>query len=392
MEDNLFRYMKKNGTLITLFVLFTLIMNKSLTLFFPLFMIEASASTVDASTITVPDAVEQIDDYAFQGCEALDIITIPASVTAIGTDVFSGCAEDFLICSEADSFAERYAMENDIDYQAGTVYRALLIGNTYSHSSSLRLYGTENDVSGMKSCIVQYKGTPYNVRVRTDQDVDGILGNIQTFFGQATKHDVSLFYFSGHGIRVNGELSQVALLGNDGDSFLTADALRTAMDNVLGRKIIIIDACYSGGFVSSISSKGNSSNSEAGTEYLSELDLSSEYFVKDFIHAFSRRGRSALMDRYFVIAAADENEISYEDQQNGITMGVFTSKLIQGCGWDIINRRSQEMFADCNENDVITIQEIYDYTHQELMPLGQHVNVFPENCAWFGLFRKTIPR
>ena len=343
---------------------------------------EAYAADTDIGVVRIPGAVEQIEDYAFQDCPAVEIVIIPDSVEMIGTDAFSGCAEDLLICAEADSLAERYAVANSIDYQSGTVYRALLIGNTYSQNTSLRLYGTGNDVSEMKMCILQYLGTPYDVRIRMDQSADGILQNIQNTFSHAADHDVSIFYYSGHGVHVE---DQAALLGNDGESCLTVNTLRTAMDAILGRKVIIIDACYSGGFVPGM---GEIHSLTAVSNDISDVLHSSESFVHEFVSAFSKRSRGATDNRYFIIAAAAEDEKSYEDQQNGIVMGAFTAKMVEGCGWDIISNRARSISADTNENSVITIQEIYDYTYPQLIALGQHVIVFPDNCKWFGLLRK----
>lgn len=43
------------------------------------------------SSITIPNSVTTIGDYAFWGCEQLTEITIPNSVTAIGNNAFENC-------------------------------------------------------------------------------------------------------------------------------------------------------------------------------------------------------------------------------------------------------------------------------------------------------------
>ena len=43
------------------------------------------------TSVTIPDSVKRIGDYAFDECTSLTSVTIPNSVTTIGTAVFSDC-------------------------------------------------------------------------------------------------------------------------------------------------------------------------------------------------------------------------------------------------------------------------------------------------------------
>ena len=42
-------------------------------------------------SVTIPESVTSIEDYAFSGCSRLISVTIPDSVTNIGSNVFYGC-------------------------------------------------------------------------------------------------------------------------------------------------------------------------------------------------------------------------------------------------------------------------------------------------------------
>ena len=43
------------------------------------------------TSVTIPDSVTNIGDWAFMECEALTSVTIPDSVTSIGDRAFEGC-------------------------------------------------------------------------------------------------------------------------------------------------------------------------------------------------------------------------------------------------------------------------------------------------------------
>ena len=46
---------------------------------------------ISLTSVTIPNSVTSIGDYAFEGCTGLTSVTIPNSVTTIGTDAFYGC-------------------------------------------------------------------------------------------------------------------------------------------------------------------------------------------------------------------------------------------------------------------------------------------------------------
>ena len=53
------------------------------------------------TSVTIPNSVTKIRDLAFAGCSALTSVTIPNSVTEIGDRAFSGCINITQISSEA---------------------------------------------------------------------------------------------------------------------------------------------------------------------------------------------------------------------------------------------------------------------------------------------------
>ncbi|MBQ4143359.1 MAG: leucine-rich repeat domain-containing protein, partial [Thermoguttaceae bacterium] len=69
------------------------------------------------TSVTIPNSVTSIGNYAFFLCKSLTSVTIPESVTSIGNSAFIGCSKDLVIYGKAGSEAERYAKENGIKFK-----------------------------------------------------------------------------------------------------------------------------------------------------------------------------------------------------------------------------------------------------------------------------------
>ncbi len=69
------------------------------------------------TSIEIPSSVTSIGDFAFAYCSGLTSIEIPDSVTNIEKQAFVGCKE-ITICANQNSYAEQYAQEHDIPFQA----------------------------------------------------------------------------------------------------------------------------------------------------------------------------------------------------------------------------------------------------------------------------------
>ena len=248
---------------------------------------EAFLNDTALQIVRVPVGTVQIGDRAFSGCTGLSRIVIPSTVEIMGEDCLTGCAGDLLIVTQKGSAAMAWAQENDVDFQAGTRYRALLVAQSYRTTTAYStLYGPANDVDQMTQCLSRIEGTAYEPFTETDLTADGILSAVQQCFSGAEEQDVSLFYYSGHGRYSDNPALRGALVGSDGRSFVTAAQLRQALDAIPGRKIVIIDACYSGSFISG-GEYGRGTRSAEETP-----ENGAEAFLNAFTEAFSRQSRS----------------------------------------------------------------------------------------------------
>lgn len=346
---------------------------------------EAFAGNSSLTAAVLPDTVREIGPRAFAGCVNLLSIRIPAATEIIAPDALDGIPGPLLISAPPGSAAMRFALNNGLDFQADTVYRALIIANA-GYTDLAELPGTLTDAESVSAMLASFPGTDYSVTVCRDQTAEGILSCIRGVFAGAQAQDVSLLYYSGHGKRSSDASVNGALVGIDG-SLVTAAALRACLDELPGRKIVIADACYSGGLI------GRSADAAANA---------GDAFVSGFISEFvgsgaALRGRSGdnLADNgYYVMAAAHSSEESYEytDRINGVSVcyGIFSWALCLGCGYDLVKQAYTSAAADQDGNGVISIQEAYAEALRNVLKTGaaQSAQVWPAQCVRFGFLRK----
>ena len=71
-------------------------------------------------TVILCDGIEKIEEMAFSGDTSLKSIEIPSSVIEIDSSAFFNTSDDFTIIGTPGSYAEQFAMDNGIPFQAST--------------------------------------------------------------------------------------------------------------------------------------------------------------------------------------------------------------------------------------------------------------------------------
>ena len=121
--------------------------------------------------INIPESTTSIGTSAFARCEALGKIKVPASVTRIGKNTFKTQKCGLVIYCGCGSYAEKYALDNDLEF-AGSDYSSkvtpartykngkiikkcrrcgkTLINRTIPRASTLGLYATEYRYTGSR--------------------------------------------------------------------------------------------------------------------------------------------------------------------------------------------------------------------------------------------------
>lgn len=298
--------------------------------------------------------------------------------------------------------------------EAVGTYRALLIGNTYTGESN-ELPGCENDVDGMRTMLGRMTATPYSVTVKKNIRAEEILSSISSTFGNASYNDVSLFYYSGHGANSLGAdgnpTSYHAALVGTFQTYVSIARLKTELDKIPGKKVIIIDACHSGQFIArdgAVTQVSSSAfNSQVVNLFANENQLSGDVsrtavvLAADGSELLSEEA-PAFIDRagdtnfaksgYYVITAcrSEEKSVSTGYDSNGDGkidryFGLFTYGLCYGNGWNLArNSAISSLNADLNKDSKVTLYEAYVYAKvmaQSHNP-NQTAQIWPENSAF----------
>ncbi len=275
-----------------------------------------------------------------------------------------------------------------------TVYRAFCVGvgdyiyfpDIYGNTD---LPGPNYDVNRVCQTLSQCRfgslPTEFSeIRYTTDWSAtkSAILQGIASIFSEADYNDVSYFYFSGHGIRVNNtsylcptEASYYSPLS----AYISIDELENALSSIPGTKVVFLDSCHSGGFIGK------------GREDITISQEELAFFNEDIINIFSRSESKSLLttNQYKVLTSCH-----YYQECMGISpttpgdfepFGVFTMALCEGCGY------SGSYPADTDLDTMVSLQEAYLYIKlyvQDLsniypyLNIAQDVQVYPDDSAF----------
>jgi len=136
--------------------------------------------------------------------------------------------------------------------------------------------------------------------------------------------------------------------------------------------VIIIDSCYSGGFIG----KGEDSDGFS----VKNLKAFNENIVKVFFSPQNKEKKLLTADCYKVLASCSYNQISNTINFGDNIIGAFTAALLEGCGYNYFP-------ADSDSNGKITLEEAYLYVKDKIsswgnLYLNQDVQVYPTNSTF----------
>lgn len=215
---------------------------------------------------------------------------------------------------------------------------ALVIGNTeYTDPGLAQLTAPSKDVENFAQVLRSKEICNFDdVRVFVNEPSSSVITEIDEFFDQKKPDDLLVLYFSGHGIKdENGSLYLGFKNTNRSrlrSSAIKSDYIREAMDQSRSRRqVLILDCCNSGAF-------------PQGTK----ADIGG---LMGFTKAFQGYGR-------FVLTASDSTQFAWEGNKfiGKTDNSLFTHFLVKGL----------EGEADNNGDGNITVDELYDYSYEQV--------------------------
>ncbi len=253
---------------------------------------------------------------------------------------------------------------------------ALIYGVADYIGTSYDLNYTTNDAQELAD-LLESQGWNVTLGLDFNADMPSVLTDFDDVRSKIKKDDRFIFYFSGHGVQCNLQGGEPSSAESSSDELLALhgslntiagypystskeDVLNAALsDDSLAELLsslncdnvtVIIDACFSGGFLGDgFTYNGISEDFMLGE--FSESFAPAEAF-KMYLN-YSPTNYDIPLNNFSIITASGEMEESYE--LSSIQNGVFTYYLLR-----------TPKYADYNNDGYISLIEIYSYTAKEI--------------------------
>lgn len=283
-----------------------------------------------------------------------------ASVSANGLVSAKAPGTAKIVCTTASGKCKAVCQVT-VGYEfTGVKYRLFAVGNS-AYQGDGKLPGCKNDLAVIRRAYqnASFSGEPCRVYAKenlTGAQIRKLLSAMSTQYS-ITENDVTVFYYSGHGME--GEGYNGALCGVNWD-LVTVDEVQKLLDRVPGKVIVILDCCLSGQYISSKSA----------------MTGDAAAFASGVINAFSKSTATnynarALTDsenksKYKIITACAPREYSYISEERNNSMSVFTDYVALAMGEDLNAGGLLKMKGDANGDSVVTLHELYTYVNAKV--------------------------
>lgn len=220
----------------------------------------------------------------------------------------------------------------------GGRYALLIATESYVDPGLRRLTAPGGDARALAEVLSDPDIAGFEVTTLVDEPHHVVGEAIGEFYRDRRRDELTLLYFTGHGVKDDDGSLYLAMGNTRRDSLmftaLAAEQIDRAMAGCASRqKVLVLDCCYSGAFPAGKLAK-------AGTDVHT-------------LERFQGRGRA-------VLTASDATQYSFEgDQISGeAARSVFTRHLVAGL---------RDGSADLDGDGDITVDELYSYVHERVV-------------------------
>jgi uncharacterized caspase-like protein len=223
---------------------------------------------------------------------------------------------------------------------------ALLIGMSEYQPGLNPLPGAVRDMAAMQR-VLQHSdmGGFDEVKTLANPDVQQMQESIETIFSSCAKEDLTLLFFSGHGVKDDrGRLYFATTLTRknmNGDLVKSTAVPASFVQDIMSharcnRQVVILDCCFSGAFAEGMTAKDDG--------------------VVDVQSQLGGEGRA-------VLTSSTSTQYSFEQQ--GAELSVYTRFIVEGIETGI---------ADTDDDGFIAVDELHDYARKKVQAISPAMN------------------
>jgi Caspase domain len=223
---------------------------------------------------------------------------------------------------------------------------ALLIGMSEYQPGLNPLPGAVRDMAAMQR-VLQHSdmGGFDEVKTLANPDVQQMQEAIETLFSGCVKGDLTLLFFSGHGVKDDrGRLyfaTSITRKNTNGDLVKSTAVPASFVQDIMSharcnRQVVILDCCFSGAFAEGMTAKDDG--------------------VVDVQSQLGGEGRA-------VLTSSTSTQYSFEQQ--GAELSVYTRFIVEGIETGI---------ADTDDDGFIAVDELHDYARKKVQATSPSMN------------------
>lgn len=240
-----------------------------------------------------------------------------------------------------------------INSQAETLInkRGLVLSSPYNDEGVMSSITT----NGMKA-MFERNGISTSIYVNNQRTNTAFLNAISTSLSNAGPNDISYIYIQAHGHPIG------LFASGDGDVLLPYSQLKSTLDGIQGKKVLLIESCFSGSAITDANQNASQQIVNNLFGITSDSVNSGEFIDSDYI--------------VFCSSEADQPSAEYVGG-----WGLAPLAWAYGGGYDAETQSSTNRLSDTNNDGIVTVQEYFDYCSVKLRQF--HDEDFEQDMCYY---------